>query len=172
MSGPPSFRFEKLSPAASEEVLALYRAASAVRGGLARTPEEMDTGYVRGFLTRASQDGLSIGARSESGVLCGEIHAYRIGPAQFRHVLSDLTVAVHPDWQGHGIGARLFGELFKAAAELSPKIERIELMVREGNVGAIRLYERLGFRIEGRFAKRVRLPDGALEDDIAMAKFL
>ncbi|MBI3675629.1 MAG: hypothetical protein HY243_03335 [Proteobacteria bacterium] len=46
----------------------------------------MDIAYVRGFLTRAVRDGLAIAAPSESGVLCGEIHAYRMGPAQFRHV--------------------------------------------------------------------------------------
>ena len=172
MSSIPTFAFEKLSPDAAEEVLTLYRAVAGAHGGLARTPEEMDIAYVRGFLTRAARDGLSIAARSESGVLCGEIHAYRMGPAQFRHVLSDLTVAVHPEWQGRAIGSQLFGELFKGAAELSPKVERIELMVREGNGDAVRLYERLGFQIEGRFAKRVRLPNGTMEDDIAMAKLI
>jgi putative acetyltransferase len=172
MSNTPGFCFEKLSPAMAEDVLGLYRTATAARGGLARTRAEMDIGYVRGFLTRASADGLSIGARSQSGVLCGEIHAYRMGPAQFRHVRSDLTVAVHPDWQGHGIGSRLFDELFRHAAGLSPRIERIELMVREGNADAVRLYRRLGFVLEGRFARRVRLPNGATENDLAMARFL
>ena len=95
-----------------------------------------------------------------------------MAPAQFSHVLTDLTVAVHPDWQGKGLGSLLFGALIEAAREMTPRITRIELMAREGNTGAIRLYQRLGFKIEGRFAGRVHLPDGTIEDDIAMAMLL
>jgi RimJ/RimL family protein N-acetyltransferase len=42
-------------------------------------------------------------------------------------------------------------------------------MVRSGHTRALRLYQRLGFAIEGRFIGRVRLSGGAIEDDIAMA---
>ena len=86
--------------------------------------------------------------------------------------LSDLTVAVDPAWQGRGVGRALFAALFEAARALSPQVTRIELMAREGNIDAIRLYERLGFVIEGRFVQRVRMPDGRLEDDIAMGLLL
>ena len=55
---------------------------------------------------------------------------------------------------------------------MAPTIERIELLCREGNTGALRLYQRLGFVIEGRFVRRVRLRDGTIEDDLAMAKRL
>lgn len=152
-------------------VLALYRAAAAGQGGLARRPEEMDLDYVEGFLGKARAGGVSLGAWSD-GRLRGEIHAARIGPEQFAHVLSDLTVAVDPAWQGSGVGRALFQALFDAARALTPTVTRIELMAREGNVGAIRLYEALGFVVEGRFAGRVRLPDGTLEADIAMGLLL
>jgi len=79
---------------------------------------------------------------------------------------------VHPGFQGRGVGAALFEALFAAAAELSPAIERVELMCREGNAGALRLYQRLGFVVEGRFPRRVRLGDGTIEDDLAMARRL
>ena len=152
-------------------VLSLYRAAAAGPGGLARRPDEMDLAYVEGFLGKALAGGVTLGAwRGE--VLCGEIHASRIGPDQFAHVLSDLTVAVGPAWQGQGVGRALFAALFEAARALSPQVTRIELMAREGNIDAIRLYERLGFVIEGRFVQRVRMPDGRLEDDIAMGLLL
>ena len=45
----------------------------------------------------------------------GEIHATRIGPRQFSHVLTELTIAVHPDIQGRGVGSRRFGALFESA---------------------------------------------------------
>ena len=153
------------------QVLALYRAAAGGSGGLARRPEEMDLAYVEGFLAKAHAGGVSLGAWID-GRLAGEIHASRIGPDQFAHVLSDLTVAVDPAWQGKGVGRALFAALFAAARELSPTVTRIELMAREGNIDAIRLYERLGFVMEGRFVQRVRMPDGRLEDDIAMGLLL
>jgi putative acetyltransferase len=154
------------------EVLALYRVTARGRSGLARSPEEIDESYVRQFLDRASADGSAFGVICPDGLLCGEIHAFRMGPLQFRHVLTDLTIAVHPGWQGKGVGTRLFNAMIERARSLAPPIARIELVAREGNADAIRLYERLGFVREGRFTKRVRLPNGELEDDIPMALLL
>ena len=149
----------------------LHRATAAAPGGLARTPDEIDATYASAFVAKASAGGVALGAWAD-GALAGEIHAGRMGIAQFAHVLTDLTVAVHPAWQGRGVGSRLFRALFAAAADLTPKVERIELMAREGNTDAIRLYERLGFRVEGRFPGRVRMPDGGTEADIAMGLLL
>ncbi|MEK7428640.1 MAG: GNAT family N-acetyltransferase [Pseudomonadota bacterium] len=162
-----AFEIRPIEASQAGAVLALYRAAAAGSGGLARRPDEMDLAYVEGFLAKALAGGVSLGAwRGEA--LCGEIHASRIGPDQFAHVLSDLTVAVDPAWQGQGVGRALFQALFAAAAQLSPQVTRIELMAREGNGGAIRLYQALGFVVDGRFEGRVRTPDGRLEADIAM----
>jgi putative acetyltransferase len=155
-----------------DEVLALYWVTARGRSGLARSPEEIDESYVRQFLERASADGTAFGVIAPDGSLCGEIHAFRMGPLQFRHVLTDLTIAVHPDWQGKGVGTQLFNAMIKGARSLAPPIARIELVAREGNADAIRFYERLGFVREGRFTKRVRLPNGELEDDIPMALML
>lgn len=157
-----------LTPDDATRVLDLYRAAAAGPGGLARTPQEMDLAHVSGFLTKAAMSGVTLGAWSPEGELCAEIHAARMGPAQFAHVLSDLTVAVRPSWQGRGLGSYLFRALFAEARRLTPRIERIELAAREGNADAIRLYERLGFVRDGRLEGRVRLPDGATEADITM----
>ena len=166
------FKVGPTKPADAAAVLALYQAtAGALESGLARTPDEMDIAWAQGFLARAAATGASVGVWA-GDVLIGEIHASRMGVRQFDHNLVDLTVAVHPDWQGRGVGRRLFEALFAAAYGLSPKVERIELAVREGNVSAVRLYERLGFILEGRHPGRVRLPDGRMEMDLTMAKFL
>jgi ribosomal protein S18 acetylase RimI-like enzyme len=152
-----------------DALVTLHRATAAAPGGLARTPEEIDAAYASGFVAKTSVGGIALGAWAD-GALAGEIHAGRMGIAQFAHVLTDLTVAVHPAWQGRGVGSALFRALFAAA--LKPKVERVELMAREGNSEAIRLYERLGFQIEGRFPGRVRMPDGSTEADIAMGLLL
>ena len=131
----------------------------------------MDLTWVQAFLSKATLSGVSVGAWTAQA-LVGEVHASRMGPRQFDHNLMDLTVAVRPGWQGKGVGAALFQRLFAEAAKLSPRIERIELAVREGNPSALSLYQRMGFVIEGRHPGRVRLRDGTTEMDITLAKFL
>jgi len=152
-------------------ILALHVAAASRGGGLAREADEMDLAGIEASLAKPLLNGVALGAW-QGAALAGEIHASRLGPRQFAHNLTELTVAVHPGFQGRGVGAALFEALFAAAAELSPAIERVELMCREGNAGALRLYQRLGFVVEGRFPRRVRLGDGTIEDDLAMARRL
>lgn len=159
------------APADAPAILALHVAAASNGGGLAREPDEMSLGQIEAALARPFENGVALSAWAGEAI-AGEIHASRLGPRQFAHNLTDLTVAVHPQFQGRGVGAALFEALFAAAARLTPRIERVELMCREGNLGAVQLYQRLGFVIEGRFPRRVRLRDGTLDDDLAMAKVL
>jgi putative acetyltransferase len=152
-------------------ILEVHLAAASNGGGLAREPDEMDLAGIEATLAKPLAGGVALIAFL-GGRAVGEIHASRLGPRQFDHNLTDLTIAVHPDAQGKGVGAALFEALFAAAATLTPPIERIELFCREGNAHAVRLYQRLGFEIEGRFPRRVRLKDGTVEDDLAMGKRL
>ena len=156
----------------AERLLAFYRTVAATpNSGLARQGDEITPDYVAAVLAHPGNDCVSISAFL-GRALAGEIHATRMRPRQFNHVLTDLTIAVDPVMQGRGVGSLLFGALLEAAAGLVPPVTRIELVARTGNSAAIRLYERLGFRAEGRFHGRVRLPDGTIEDDIPMAKML
>jgi putative acetyltransferase len=157
-----------LSLADAPAALAVMQAAA---GGLGRRPEEMDLAWIEGSITSALGAGVALGAWVD-GRLAGIIKAPRMPGVQFEHVLWDLTVAVHPDAQGRGVARALFEALFLEASRLEPPVERIELVVREGLTHAIRLYETLGFRIEGRFEGRFRLADGTVEADLPMALFL
>ena len=158
-----------LTAADAPAVHAAHQAAASVPdSGLARAPDEITLAYVEAVIAKASRDGVALGA-FDGPRLLGEVHAVRLGPRQFAHVLTDLTVAVHPDAQGRGVGKALFAALFSAAGALDPVATRIELVARSGNIGALRLYQSLGFVAEGRFRGRVRLPDGRVEDDIPMA---
>ena len=80
------------------------------------------------------------------------------------------TVVVHPGFLGQGIDEMLMHDLM-VWARLTPKVQKIELLVRASNARAIHLYTKLGFVEEGRFKNRIRLPDGSFIDDIAMAWF-
>ena len=92
-----------------EGIRELYFAVAIVAGGLARTAAEISLDYVEQFVSKSVENGLIVIARdNNSGEVIGEIHAYAIGPKVFSHVLGELTIAVHPERQGIGIGKAIF----------------------------------------------------------------
>ena len=164
-----SFEIRPATAADRDGVVAVHRAAAGVMAGaLARAPEEITQAYA----DYALASDLCLVAVEPDGAVVGEIHAKRETIALFAHVLGGLTVAVHPDRQGQGIGSKLFEALIAWARIQQPEILRIELAAGAGNPGAVRLYERLGFQHEGRQRARGRLPDGRFEDDILMGMLL
>ena len=148
----------------------LYRAVAAAPGGIARTPDEVTTEYVAEFLASSLRRGVLLVAQLPAlEGLAGELHAWRSGLHVFDHVLGELTVAVHPSAQGLGVGRRLFDALIDIVTRELPAVSRIELVTQESNERALRLYESVGFRREGRLVGRIRAPGGGLEADIPMA---
>lgn len=149
---------------------ALYRSVAATPGGIARSPEEVGRAYVEGFVLKSLDQGIILVAELEGlPGLAGELHAYRSELRIFRHVLGELTVAVHPVAQGQGIGRKLFERLLDTVTRDHPDITRVELITQETNHRALRLYEGVGFRREGRLAARIMGPDGSLDADIPLA---
>ena len=69
-------------------------------------------------------------------------------------------LAVHPRYQGGGLGRRMTQWLEESA--LVAGIEVIELELRRSNVGARKFYERLGYRSAGVVARYYRGEEDAL----------
>lgn len=105
----------------------------------------------------------------ENGKAVGHAFLGPMGLTANRHVFH-LNIVVHPEFKGRGIGTALMTDLI-AWARTGAKVGKIELLVRSTNTRAIALYRRFGFTREGRLAGRVRLPNGKLIDDLAMAWF-
>jgi ribosomal protein S18 acetylase RimI-like enzyme len=82
------------------------------------------------------------------------------------HVAEVHGLAVAPDRQGEGIGARLLGAAIERSRRES--IRRLVLRVLATNPGARRLYERHGFEVEG-VRREAFLLEGAYVDDLLMA---
>jgi ribosomal-protein-alanine N-acetyltransferase len=90
----------------------------------------------------AKPSSLSLAAVDEHGELVGYLVLSRYVDAW--HV---MNLAVQPEWRRTGIGSALLERLFE---ETEGDTERgYTLEVRVSNVGAIRLYERFGFRARG-----------------------
>jgi len=81
-------------------------------------------------------------ARGEFAIL-GFLIAQHIGP---EWELENIVVA--HEVQGKGVGTRLLNELFAQAKQANS--EAVFLEVRESNVAARGLYEKLGFKESGR----------------------
>jgi ribosomal protein S18 acetylase RimI-like enzyme len=151
-------------------LMELYKTVASIEGGIARIEEEITESYVKGFLTKSLSSGLIIVAENpdNSDELIAEVHAYKAGIHVFDHVLGELTIVVHPKFQGMKIGRTIFTIFLEEIARNRPDVGRVELIVREGNTKAIELYQSLGFQVEGRLEMRIKTPDGHYEADIPM----
>ncbi len=94
--------------------------------------------------------------------------AYRLGSKRLAHVAM-LTIAVAHGWRGHGVGTELMQELEAWARRA--RVRKLQLHVRARNQGAIALYRRLGYVVEGVLAEQVAA-DGGFEDEWVMARSL
>lgn len=148
----------------------LYAEVSRHEGGIARVESEITDAYVSDFLEKSIECGLILVAEhpDKPDALIAEIHAYKPGPAVFDHVLSDLTIVVHPDFQQQKIGRTIFTIFLEEVGINRTDIGRVELVARESNQKAIRFYQSFGFSIEGRLEMRIRTPDRNYEADIPM----
>jgi ribosomal protein S18 acetylase RimI-like enzyme len=148
----------------------LYQEVSRKPGGIPRAEHEVTDEYVRHFLEKSVGSGLILVAEhpEKADTLIAEMHAYQPGPEVSAHVLSDLTIVVHPDFQGRKIGRTLFTIFLEEVGLNRPEIGKVELIARESHEGTIRFYQSFGFLIEGRLEMRIKTPDGHYEAEIPM----
>jgi ribosomal-protein-alanine N-acetyltransferase len=74
-----------------------------------------------------------------------------VGYAGFWYILDEAhvsTIAVHPDWRGHGVGEALFVHLLETALDLGAVTATLE--VRVTNERAQGLYRKYSFEVVGR----------------------
>lgn len=101
------------------------------------------------------------------GALVGNVGLLIPQNPRRRHV-GEIGLAVHDDWCGRGIGTTLL----RSAIDLAERwlnLSRLELSVYVDNEPAIALYEKCGFKREGKF-ERYALRDGAYVDTWTMAR--
>lgn len=153
-----------------EKIKTLYKDVARLSGGIARTESEVTDEYVSGFLDKSIDKGLIfvIENSEKPDQLIGEIHAYKSGLLIFDNTLGSLTLCVHPDFQGRKLGYKMFKIFLDEIINNRPDVLRVELWVRETNIRGQRLYQSLGFKLEGRMENRIRNHDGTFEADLPM----
>ncbi|MEO1485021.1 MAG: GNAT family N-acetyltransferase [Bacteroidota bacterium] len=168
MNDSANLKIVKTNLGQKDELLALYKTLAGIKDGLIRQAEEINSAYVEGFLKRSLSNGLSLIAVYGNFVV-GEIHAYTPSLFAFRHILTDLTIVVNPDFQGKGIGRRLFNQFLKTVNTEMTHISRIELFTRETNLKNIHFYKSLGFIDEGRQQNKILKKNNEYETPVHMA---
>ena len=143
------------------------RAIAATPGLLVSLPAELtDERFAQKIAALGVADNGRFLVAEAAGQLVGHGMLDPLPLAAVRHVVH-LTLAVHPGWQGMGIGRELLGSLI-AWARATAAVEKIELNVRSSNAPAQALYLALGFTEIGRWSRRVRIAPGEYVDDVAM----
>ena len=152
-------------------IRSLHQTVARISGGLARFADEITEPYVGAFVASSLAGGVIVVAeREDTQEIVGELHAYPYPMRRLAHTLTSLTVAVHPDVQGMGVGRQLFRALLHEVRTKHPHIMRVELIVQEHNTRARRLYESVGFVAEGRMLNAILdVKTGRLETDVPMA---
>jgi putative acetyltransferase len=153
----------------SDKLKCLYKKVAAIPGGLARSIEEITDEYINKVLISGINFGLAL-VVEYNDKLIGSIIKYKLQPKVFAHILSEGSIIVDPAFQGKGIGSKLILTFLSEIQKNHAETLRVEIIARESNP-AIKLYEKLGFKKEGRFEKRIIGVNGVLEADIPMAWF-
>lgn len=160
----------KATASDKEKISLLYKKVSKILGGLARNNDEITEDYINHFCTKSQTNGIQLVIENDNKIIA-EIHCYKLEPLVFNHILSELTIAVDPDFQGKGLGKLIFQSLLQIIEKERNDILRVELIARESNQKAIQLYQKLGFIVEGRFEKRISASTNNFEADIPMVWF-
>ncbi len=151
-------------------LILLYKAVARVEGGIARLEHEVTEEYVKNFLQKSMSTGVIIVGENPDNAdeLVASIHGYKAGIRVFEHVLGEVTLVVHPHFQGKKIGRTILTIFLEEIGRNRMDIGKVELIARESNLKAIQLYQSLGFRVEGRMEMRIRTPHHTYEADIPM----
>ncbi|MBL8524102.1 MAG: GNAT family N-acetyltransferase [Betaproteobacteria bacterium] len=102
------------------------------------------------------------------GKVIGNAGLHAVGPSPRRRHAAHLGMSVHDDWQRRGAGAALMAALIDLADNWL-QYTRLELTVYTDNDGAIALYKKFGFEIEGTL-KQYAMRNGVLTDVYTMAR--
>jgi RimJ/RimL family protein N-acetyltransferase len=125
-------------------------------------PIEATRAFVLGNIERGSPQFVAVSAAGEVVGWCDVTPLDRPSLAH-RGVLG---MGLLPQFRGQGIGTKLIQSALTAARAFG--LHRVELTVREHNIGAMELYRKIGFTIEGTQRDAV-LVDGVYEDLVCMA---
>lgn len=146
---------------------ACFDAVARERTYLARV-EAPPIDSVRAFVQRIIAGGVPQFVALEGDTVIGWCDVIPNSIEGFTHV-GRLGMGVQKDYRGKGIGEKLARATIGKAKKKG--LEKVVLSVFASNLAAIKLYEKIGFKVEG-VKKKARKIDDNYDDMIEMALFL
>lgn len=154
-------------------LLALLRSTAEQTRFLLREPDEvtMTVEQEEGFIqSRVESSGDLMLLIEYEGNVLGLCSLSCVGPfRRYAHRCS-LSIALHEDVWGVGLGRQMMEILLQTAKEVG--YEQAELDVMADNHRAIALYESLGFQRHGVMPRNMKYADGTYTDAIWMMRLL
>ncbi|KAJ4986965.1 hypothetical protein SVAN01_07506 [Stagonosporopsis vannaccii] len=87
--------------------------------------------------------------KSEWGTAIGEIHLNKLPQGSIHHRWTEIGIDILPEFQGRGYGREAIAWALDYAFRRGG-LHRVRIRAFEWNTGALRLYEKIGFKLEGR----------------------
>lgn len=154
-------------------ILKLYQKVAVRGGGIARffgdtVINSHDQHYID-FKKSGKQ--LVIDARDNDGKMIAELFCFTPSQQAFSHVLTDLTIVVATGNDQKKLITILLARLLEHVESDRRDILRVEILVREEDAISMAVCKKFGFKLEGRFNKRICKSKGHFEAEIPMVWF-
>ncbi|EKD46701.1 MAG: Acetyltransferase [uncultured bacterium] len=107
---------------------------------------------------------------SEDSKLLAMIGAYQEEGEKMKHIAYVWGVYVRKEHRGKGIGKMLMESLLEELAK-NKELEKVDLNVNTSQLSAVRLYEKLGFKIAGTLHSELKIGTKYYDEHV-MEKFL
>lgn len=165
------YKIRKVTKLDITKLIELYKKSATIPEGLARTTKEITPKYIKEVVTKSINGGLGIVIETADKSLVGALLSFKHDPEVFKHTLGNMSMAVDPEYFGNGFGKKLFIAFTDEVCQNRSDIARVELNVRQTNKLGIKIYESVGFKVEGIQKNRVLDSKNNLADDTMMAWF-
>jgi len=117
----------------------------------------------------SSEDNFVLGAFIDRQLI-GMAGFFRRRGEKIRHRGGIWGVYVSEQCRGKGVGRALLGELI-GLVQLLPGMEQVALAVSRENVGAKTLYESLGFEVDGRERRALKIGGEYVDEELMVLYF-
>lgn len=160
-------RLRALEPTDVDPMHAWYRdhEFSVLDGNIYGTSRDSLAAFVA-TLTSPSFADVSLGIEDEHGTLIGIVRLKRVRPEDR---VADFGIAIARDYWSRGYGTDATRTILRFAFD-TMNLHRVALGVLDYNERAVRVYEKCGFRHEGR-ERQSKYRNGRWHDNILMAIF-